>query len=346
MIAPLATGAVGTSRASPRLCEDRSPAGALRSGNAARFKVANGGEGNVQAKQRGVVEAIEREFAEFPGSAGLAVKHLGTGEEIRINADAETATASTIKVPILIELFRRIEAGEIGLEDRLAVTAETRVRGSGILRELSLGVELSVRDVATLMIVVSDNAATNMLIDLLGVERINQTLADFGFARTRLRQRLDFPKIGKDARNLAVTTPAELAGIMEGLATGRILSDESREAILEIMRRQHHLDLVPRYLPHNPYAEELGEPDNGLRIANKTGGWTGMRADMALVEWPGTRYVIGIVTEGDPDTRFWAENAGARLIGRVSKLVFDHFGGGALALDQATPSQEQLAAGG
>jgi hypothetical protein len=124
-----------------------------------------------------------------------------------------------------------------------------------------------------------------------------------------------------------VTTPGELAGIMEALATGAILSDETRQQVLGIMRMQHYRDLVPRYLPFNPYAKELGEPDNGLRIANKTGGWTGMRADMALVEWPGTRYAIGIVTEGDPDTRFWAENNGDRLIGRISRAIFEHWGG-------------------
>ena len=149
--------------------------------------------------------------------------------------------------------------------------------------------------------------------------------------------------IGHDARNLAVSTPAELAGIMEALATGAILSDESRAAILEIMARQHYLDLVPRYLPYSPYREELGEPDNGLRIANKTGGWRGMRADMALVEWPGTRYAIAAVTEGDPDTRFWSENAGDRVIGRISRLVFDHFGGGDLATEPRTAEQEQRA---
>ncbi|HEU0116368.1 MAG TPA: serine hydrolase [Thermomicrobiales bacterium] len=293
----------------------------------------------------GVVAAIEAEFARFPGTGGVAAKNLDTGEEIRVNADETTATASTIKVPILIELFRQIEAGALDLETQLPATAAARTVGSGILRELSEGIELSIRDHATLMIVVSDNTSTNVLIDLLGIDRINQTMADFGFARTQLRERLDFPKIGPDARNLAVTTPAELAAIMEALATGAILSAESRVAMFEIMRRQHGLNLIPRYLPYYPHPEELGHPDNGLRIANKTGGWTGMRADMALVEWPGVRYVVGIVVEGDPDRRFWAENAGDQVIGRISRLIFDHFGGAALdAADMLTeaPSNERI----
>jgi beta-lactamase class A len=279
----------------------------------------------------GVIEAIEREFAAFAGTGGVAAKHLGTGEEIRVNADAETGTASTIKVPILIELFRQVEAGLIDLDTKIADSPETRTKGSGILRNLSPGIPLTVRDVATLMIIVSDNTATNMLIDLVGIERVNATMTAFGFPRTQLRNRIDFPKLGTDVRNLAVTTPGELAGIMEALATGRILSDASRAEMLRIMAMQHYRDSIPRYLPFTPFAAELEVPDNGLRIANKTGSWKGFRADMALIEWPGTRYVIGITTDGDPDVRFWAENAGNRLIGRVARLIFDHWGGGALA---------------
>jgi beta-lactamase class A len=192
-------------------------------------------------------------------------------------------------VPILIELFRQIEAGEHSLPERLTVTEAARAPGSGILRDLSVGIELSLRDVAVLMIVVSDNIATNMLIDLCGLERINASMEELGFHSTRLLQRLDFPKIGQDARNLALTTPRDLAAITEALAIGRILNDSSRAELLDIMRMQHYRDLVPRYLPFNPYAEELGQIDNGLRIANKTGGWHGMRADMALVEWPDHR---------------------------------------------------------
>jgi beta-lactamase class A len=291
------------------------------------------------AQRQAVIAAIEREFADFPGTGGVAAKRLDTGEALHVNAEETTATASTIKVPILIELFRQLEAGTVDLESRLTVGEAARTVGSGILRELSPGLDLTLRDYATLMIVVSDNIATNVIIDLLGMERINQTMAELGFSRTKLLERLDFPKIGRDPRNLAVTTPSDLAAMMEALATGTILTASSCQAILEILGRQHFIGLVPRYLPYYQHPEELGHPDNGLRIANKTGGWSGMRADMALVEWPGTRYVIGIVTEGDPDERFWPENAGDRLIGRVSRLIFDHFGGA--ALDQPVLETDQ-----
>ncbi|MGI9255076.1 MAG: serine hydrolase [Thermomicrobiales bacterium] len=275
-----------------------------------------------------IIDRIEAEFAGFPGSAGVAALNLGTGERIEVNASSETATASTIKVPILIELMRRVELGEIALGTRMAVPEPTP--GSGVLRDLSREVELSLWDYAVLMIAVSDNTATNLMIDLLGIEAINRTMRDLGFPATRLLQRFDFPSAGTDARKISRTTPADLAGIMDALATGRILTPERCQQILRIMGMQHYRDLAPRYLPFYPYAKELGLPVNNLRIANKTGGWHGMRADMALVEWPGVRYVIGIVTEGDTDTRFWSENQGDQMIGRVSRLIFDHWGGSAL----------------
>ena len=90
----------------------------------------------MPADPAATIAAIGREFATFAGTGGVAAKHLGTGEEIRVNADAETATASTIKVPILIELFRQVEAGEVDLGAKLPLSEAIRTVGSGILREL------------------------------------------------------------------------------------------------------------------------------------------------------------------------------------------------------------------
>ena len=293
-----------------------------------------------------LIARIEAEFAAFSGRAGVSARNLGTDATIRVNGDAETATASTIKVPILIEVFRQVEAGTIALTDELTYTADRRTPGSGILRDLVPDITLTVENLATLMIIVSDNSATNMLIDLVGLERVNATMADLGFLDTRLTRRLDFPEIGEDARRLAVTTADDLANIMAALATDAILTPASCAAILAIMRKQHYRALVPRYLPFNPYGTDLRPDDNGLRIANKTGGWLGMRADMSLVEFPTpagqVRYVIGISIERNADTRPGVENSGDQMIGRVSRLIFEHFGGGVLdaAPEVATASEQ------
>jgi len=281
--------------------------------------------------QERVIAAIHEEIASFPGNAGVFAKNLTTGEEIAVDPDTIRPTASTIKVSIMIEFFRQVEEGTVSLDQILVANEENATRGSGILRDLSPGVALRAIDVATLMIVVSDNQATNMLIDLLGMEKINKTMADNGFVNTRLVNRIDFEAIGEDPKNLATTTPRELAGIMESIANNTILSKQSCDGMLEILAKQHNRDTGPRYLPFSPYAEELGKPDNGLRVYNKTGSWSGMRADALFVEWPGTRYVIGLISEGDTDPRFWAENAGNRVLGAISKHVFDYFGGDTLA---------------
>lgn len=281
--------------------------------------------------QRELIAAIEREIAWFGGSVSVFAKNLTTGEEVAYDPDTLRPTASTFKVPVLVELFNQVEQGMVSLDDRLVTNEQNATKGSGILRDLRLGVDLPVVDVATLMIVVSDNQATNMLLDLLGIENINATMAAKGFANTKIVNRIDFPVIGDDAKNLAVTTPRELAEIMAGIANNTILSEKSCAAILEILRKQHYLDTVARYFPYTPFAAEMGRPDNGLRVYNKTGSWSGMRGDAAFIEWPGTRYTIGLISEGATDARFWAENHGNVVLSKVSKLIFDHFGGDKLA---------------
>ena len=174
-----------------------------------------------------IVAAIEQELAAFAGTGAVYARNFATGEEVGVGADTTQATASTIKVPILVELFRQVEAGRISLDTPLTSTADNFAPGSGVLRDLSLGITLRAEDVATLMIVVSDNTATNMLIDALGLHAINATMAEFGCPETRLVNRIHFPTIGDDAKNLAVTTPRSLARLMELIATDAILTPAS-----------------------------------------------------------------------------------------------------------------------
>lgn len=281
--------------------------------------------------QAELLAAIKREESAFGGSVSVFARNLTTGEEVAYDPDTLRPTASTFKVPVMVELFNQVEQGKISLDDRLVSNEQNATKGSGILRDLRLGVELAVEDVATLMIVVSDNQATNMLLDLLGIDQINATMAAKGFPNTRVVNRIDFPVIGDDPKNLATTTPRELAGIMAGIASNTILSAESCAGMLTILRKQHYLDTVARYFPYTAFAAELGRPDNGLRVYNKTGSWSGMRGDAAFIEWPGTQYTIGLISEGATDARFWAENHGNVVLSKVSKLIFDHFGGDKLA---------------
>jgi beta-lactamase class A len=268
-------------------------------------------------------DSILQEAERFPGFVGVSAKNLNSGETVQLNAEVETAIASTIKVPILVELYRQIDAGRFDPSKRLTLSSEVVAHGSGILRQLTLGQQFSIRDLVVLVASLSDNTATNMLIDLVTIECVNATMIELGFPRTRLLNRLKFELLDGDIRKLALSTPSELMGLMEGLADGRFLSQSSRTAILDAMRIPKDPTLIGRYLPYSLYSTELNMTDNDLRIANKTGGWVGFRADMALIEMPSVRYVLSIVIDGDPDQRFWPENAGSQVAGRISKLIFD-----------------------
>lgn len=272
------------------------------------------------------IEAGLRALADrFEGRLAVYAKDLGSGRVAELAADAAMPTASCIKLFILLALMRRVEAGAFALDAPLTMRAEDRVGGSGILKTLSPGLTMPMRDVASLMITLSDNTATNMIVDLMGLDGVNREIAALGFAATRLVNRIDFAAIGGDITRLAVSTARDFGRALEGLADGTILSAESCGTVLGIMRRQHYADLIPRYIAHNPYAADLGDVPT-LTIANKTGFFPGFRGDVALLESGRRRVVIAVLAADGTDRGFQAENAVAQLVGRVGALVWEGFG--------------------
>ncbi len=270
---------------------------------------------------------LARLSADFSGKLALYVKDLGSGETVERDPDAVCPTASCIKVFILMELMRRVAAGDYTLEQKIPMLAQQRVGGSGVLKELGAGIELSLRDVATLMIILSDNTATNMLVDLLGLDAINAMIRGLGLQQTRLRNKVDFEAIGNDVSKFAVSTPREFGRALEQVATGAFVSREASRIIVDIMERQQYLDLLPRYLPYNPYARELKAPQE-LRIANKTGFFLGVRCDTALLFLPRTTLVVAAFTWASADRTFNPDNENAVFLGRVGRALYDYFSGG------------------
>lgn len=277
------------------------------------------------ADRRQALEArLDEVFSRFSGDFALYVKKLETGEVIERRADEVFPTASTIKVFILLELMRRVHRGDFRLDEHIEIRAEQQVGGSGVLKELSAGLSMTLRDVATLMIVLSDNTATNVLIDLLGLDAINATIAGFGLKETRLLNRVDFERIGGDVNKFAVTTAREFARALEQVADRTFLDRAACDIIIDIMERQQYLDLLPRYLPYNPYARDLKIAQE-LRIANKTGFFMGVRCDTAIMFLPGSTLVVAALTKNGRDLGFQAENENAAAIGQVGRAVYDYF---------------------
>jgi beta-lactamase class A len=281
---------------------------------------------NENDNNRELTTAIEQEAANFSGDFGFFAKNLATGETVGIRADEVMPTASVIKICVLCELYRQVGEGLVDPGERREVTPEDWWGGSGVLKEFAPGVAPTVNDLARMMIVVSDNVATGMLVRLLGKDRINETMRSWGLEQTELVWNM---QPGGDIRDYAVSTPREMARLMELVATDAILTPEACAAIRDHLSRQQYLDQIPRFLPYNPYASFVSEPQV-CTVANKTGFYPGVRADAAIVTAGDVTFVIATMTEGSRDTTFSVDHEGLLLNGRAARLVYDAWVGDAI----------------
>ena len=230
---------------------------------------------------------------------------------IEAAADVPVPAASTIKLFILAALL-----DSRGLHGELTMTAEDQVGGSGVLNSLSPGRSWTIRDLATLMIIVSDNSATNLLIDLLGVEFLNGWIAGHGFSGTNLVGKLMMP----GRRVSSTTTPRDLAGCMAQLWQGELLGAEETIEARRILAAQHYKDALGRELGFDAFGE-----GSGVSIASKSGSIVGVRNEVAVVGRAGKEYVMAVMTSGCTDQRFWPDNPGLLAISRVNALLYSQW---------------------
>ena len=229
------------------------------------------------------LSALEAELraigASYSGTWTCAITELASGERIAIGEDAVMPAASLIKVPVLVSLYQAVEDGRVRLEDRTTYEEQHRVLGSGVLSRLSYGVEMTVRDAAVLMIIISDNAATNMVIDMMGVDYVNERMRSLGLEQTTLFLRLGDRAAGLDARKMSVSTAGEMSRLLALIARHEAVSREASLDMLRILRRQDYRHELSRLLPWNEMnmlpehesnwvAEKGGAFINGVR----TGG--------------------------------------------------------------------------
>jgi beta-lactamase class A len=270
-----------------------------------------------------LVDEIARLAAGFSGTLGVWARSLDTGETIEWNAVESYPAASTIKLPILYEVFRQAGEGRFLLGDARVLGAADVVPGSGILKDLTPGLALTVRDLATLMIVISDNTATNMLIDLVGLEAVNASAAGLGLQGTRLAFKL-FRAPDGPPRN--VSTPRDLGLLMTMIATREVLTPQACDEMLAILGRQHFTDLITRRLPeYDGFLEADKTPV--VLVASKSGSIRGTRNDVGLVRAHGHTYVLAMMSRDCKDPRFYHDNEAALLLPDVSAAVYRHFVG-------------------
>jgi beta-lactamase class A len=264
-----------------------------------------------------LADAVRHHEEHFSGTLALWVHDLRRRETYGLRAEESFKPASTIKLFILHELFRQAEAGQLRLDEEVVMEKRDIVPGSGVIKDLTPGLRLTLRDAATLMVTVSDNTATNLLIDRLGTRTINRFTQQAGFAGTRLGGKLFS---GRGLRS--ATCARDLGVLMTWIARRQAVSRPASRAMLDILRREQYDTIVGRFLPG---AED---DDSGRattwRVASKSGSIRGHRHDVAHVEGPGVRYVVALMSRDCADLRFWVDNEAQLCLAHVARAVHDH----------------------
>lgn len=241
------------------------------------------------------------------GVMGLAIEDLKTGDQFFLRENEVFAQASSIKITVLANLYLQAQQGKLKLNDLYTVQASDLVPDSDIMGGLTPGVtRITLRDLATMMVAVSDNSATNVLIDRIGMDNVNAMLDSLGLAHTRLRRKmmdLDAAKQGREN----VSTPREMMTLLAAIYRGKLLSKESTEEFFKVLSTNKD-SWIPRDLPA------------GVKIANKPGSLEAVRNDSGIVFVEGRPYVICVMTA------FLAnERDGEQAISKISLAAWRMF---------------------
>ena len=274
---------------------------------------------------------LEALIGAFAGEVGVAARHLGTGEELVVNPDVRFPTASVIKTAVMVEAWHRAADGTLPMETPLTLTDADKVGGSGVLNGLSAGLRLRVRDAVHLMIVLSDNTATNLLVNRLGARRINERMSGYGLDATKIFRptfrdgKADVhPELEREF-GLGMSTPREMARLMALIADGRAGGGaDASAAMLATLRAQQDRAMIPRLLPAGARTANKTGTDSE-KLPDRNGHHGAVRADAAIVTAGEVRYVIAIFVRRAADTRSSVDNDAVILGARLARTVHDHF---------------------
>jgi beta-lactamase class A len=260
-------------------------------------------------KSSALRQSLERQLAAdaatLDGVVGYTVLDITTGERFGRLQDEVFPTASTIKLAILYELFKQADEGKVRLEENRPLDKRHVVGGTGVLNELAAP-SMPVRDYATLMVVLSDNTATNLLIDVVGMSNVTARMAALGLTQTKLRRRMiDLDAARRGDEN--VSTPAEVARLLEIIHRGDGLTRESHQGMLAILKKSKSTPL------------RRGVPST-VDVAGKPGSLEGVAVDAGIVYVDRRPYILSMMI-----TYLKDDAAGDAAIERASHHVFDYF---------------------
>lgn len=252
-----------------------------------------------------MTQQIRDEVQRSDGAVGLALIDLTSGEQFLLNADEPFPTASSIKVAMLAELYRQDQSGgPAHLMDRYTVQKADDVADSGIFNGLTPGVTtLTNRDLAQMVVAVSDNAATNVLIERVGMDNVNALLDRLGLGKTRLRRKMMDTAAARAGRE-NVATPKEFALLMQAIYSGKVLDAPHTKALLDLLST-----------PKDSYMPRLLSDD--VRIANKPGSLEGVRNDIGILFAPNRPFVLAVMS-----SYLTNERAGEMAIARIARIAY------------------------
>lgn len=272
---------------------------------------------SISAQSDALDARIKSEIAPFKGKAFLFAQNLDTGRTYSYSGDERVRTASTIKIAVMIEAFARVAEGKAKWTDELVLTRAARYGGSGILPELSDGLRLSLQDCLRLMMTLSDNTATNMVLEYLGTDAVNARMNSLGFKSTRIMRRVGGGGESADGRladnkkfGLGATTPHEMVQILERLDHGDIVNKESSKEMIELMKREQARYSIGRTIPD-------------VAIASKYGALDALRSCVAIVYSKQGKIAMAITVDEMPELNWSVDNPGYLLISRLSLILID-----------------------
>ena len=271
-------------------------------------------------------EAVQAKVHGFAGRVSLYAKNLDSGATYALRADEPVRTASTIKLPIMVECFAEAAEGKLNLSEPLTLTQDEKVSGSGILQDLSDGDRLPIRDMIDLMITLSDNTATNLILNRIGGNAVNARMASLGLKYTRVMRKIlgdrnDLKPVpsgitteGAKPENkkwgIGRSSPREMVVILEKLYRGDLVSRDASQQMIAILKKQRD---------QNGMGRDMKDVD----IAHKSGALDALRSDVGIIYSKGGAIAMAITVDDMPEPNWTPDNPGDLLISSLSQILVD-----------------------
>ena len=264
-----------------------------------------------------IADAIQPLLKGYQGDTAVAVYHFESDTHWSVRGDLVMPTASLIKLPVMVEAYRQVAIGNIKLDQAIELKKEDMVQGSGILTShFSPGTTISLRDAIRLMIVYSDNTATNLVVDAIGLMATTAAMKELGLVETQLnskvfRRDLSIAPERSEKYGLGSTTAVDMVNLLTKLKRCELASPEATESMLDHLINCDDKSRFPLLLPTQ------------VKVAHKTGSVTRVRTDAGLLLGPGCTIALCVLTDNNKDIRWTDDNAGNKLCADIAKSVYE-----------------------